>query len=190
MQIASDLILVAVLVVAAVTDLRWGRVYNWLVYPAIAVGLLLPAISGDLPGLKDHALAAGLAFVVLLVCYAVGGLGGGDVKLLTAVGALGGYERAGQGNFILVALFYAFAVGAILGLLGALWRRTLGLTVVRTWWAARLLAVPGASLDDAVPKTTFRVPFGFAICLGTVWLLAENYTGVTLGALLAKVLPL
>jgi hypothetical protein len=84
-------------------------------------------------------------------------------------------------------LFYAFAVGAALGLVAALARGVLGVAAVRTWWGARMLAVPGTSLDEAVPKTTIRVPFGFATCMGTLWLLAENYTGVTFGQLLARI---
>jgi prepilin peptidase CpaA len=187
MQLVSDLVLVAVLVVAAVTDVRSGRIYNRLVYPAIALGLAFGAAGGGLAGLKDHALGAGIGFGVLLVCYALGGMGGGDVKLMAAVGALGGFERGDQGSyFILYALFYAFAVGVILGLLAAMWKRVLGPVATRTWWGARMLVVPGTSLDDAVPKTSVRVPFGLATCLGTLWLLIENYSGASLGALVAR----
>jgi hypothetical protein len=49
-----------------------------------------------------------------------------------------------------------------------------------------MLAVPGTSLEEAIPATTIRVPFGFATCLATLWLLAENATGTTLGSLLAR----
>jgi len=188
MQIVSDVILVAVLIVAAVTDLRSGRIYNKLVYPAIIVGLVLGLLDGGWPGLWDHALGAGVAFGILFVCYILGGMGGGDVKLMTAVGALGGFARPGQGNFVLCALFYAFAVGAILGILAALWRRALGTAAARTWWGVRMLAVPGTSLDEAVPEATVRVPFGFATAVGTVWLLAENYAGVSLGSLVGRLM--
>lgn len=190
MQIAADVILAAVLIVAAIMDLRTGRIFNYLVYPAILLGLALAAadgaIAGDdaMAGLKDHVVGATVAFALMFFCYAIGGMGGGDVKLMVAVGALGGFARAGQGEFLLYAIFYAFAVGAVLGLLIAIWRGVLGETAIRTWWGVRMLAMPDTSLADAVPEATIRVPFGFATCVGTLWLLAENYTGVTLGSLL------
>lgn len=52
-----------------------------------------------------------------------------------------------------------------------------------------MLAVPGTSLDEAVPKGTVKVPFGFATAVGTVWLLVENYSGLSLGMLVERLLP-
>jgi prepilin peptidase CpaA len=194
----SDLILVAVLVVAAVTDLRTGRIYNWLVYPAVIVGLALGALVGGLAaggfsgagawvGFKDHALAAAIGFGVLFFCYALGGMGGGDVKLMAVVGALGGLNRPDQDYFILYAMFYSFAVGAVLGIFTAIWKRVLGETAVRTWWGLRTMAMPGTTLDDATPKKpAIRVPFGFATAVGTTWLLAENFFHGSLWSLVGK----
>ena len=189
MQVAADAILVAVLLLAAATDLRSGRIYNWLVYPAIVLGLVLGALDGGRHGLWDHALGAGAGFAVMFFCYALGGMGGGDVKLMAAVGALGGFERgAGEGYFILYVLLYAFAVGAVLGIVAALWKRVLGAAVARTWWGIRVLVHGGSSLDDAVPRASIRVPFGLATCLGALWVLLENYTGVSLGSLVARLI--
>ena len=189
MQPFADVILVAVVAAAAVTDLKSGRIYNRLVYPAVVVGLLLALACGGWVELKDHALAAAIGFGVLFLCYAIGGMGGGDVKLMAAVGALGGLSRPGQGLFIVYVLFYAFAVGVVLGLLAAIWRRALGQTARRTWWGLKVLAMPGTNLQDAAPtKSSIRVPFGFATCLGTIWAVAENYAGVTLGSLIGRLL--
>ena len=38
----SLIVLAAVLVAAGASDLARGKVFNWLTYPAIAVGLALP----------------------------------------------------------------------------------------------------------------------------------------------------
>ncbi len=199
MQLLSDVILVAVVTTAAVTDLKSGRIYNRLVYPAVAVGLLLALAGGGWAELKDHTLAAAIGFGVLFLCYAIGGMGGGDVKLMAAVGALGGMTR-GEGAlggfswpeqtwFIAYVLLYAFAIGAIMGLLAAIWRRALGRTAAQTWWGMKVMAMPGTNLQDAAPKKPgIRVPFGFATGLGTIWALAENYAGGTLGSLVSKLL--
>jgi prepilin peptidase CpaA len=197
MEFLADLVLVAVLIAAAVTDLRTGRIYNRLLYPALVVGLGLGVVAGAvaapdhwagaLAGLKNHAYGAGLAFVVMFLCFALGGMGGGDVKLMTVVGAFTGLNHGGQSLFIVWAIFYSFAIGATIGILVALWRRALPETVLRTWWALRVLALPGNTLQDAqFEKPGIRVPFGFATAVGTVWLLAENYSGVSLASLVGR----
>ena len=94
--LASFSLLAVVLMVAGVLDLRTGKVHNWLTYPAIAAGFLLHAgfglAYGGLPGLADGVIASGagflLGFVPFLVLFALIGTGGGDVKLMGAVGAI------------------------------------------------------------------------------------------------------
>lgn len=201
MQLLPDVILMAVVIVAAATDLRSGRVYNWLVYPATVVGLLLGLAAGGWAGLKDHTLAAAIGFGLMFLCYAIGGMGGGDVKLMAAVGALGGLARqAGslgpwhwpeQTWFVAYVMFYAFAIGAAMGLAAAARRRLLGPTVAATWWGIRVLTLHGTDLNDAVPaRPRIRVPFGLATALGTLWALAEGYAGGTAGSLLARLMGL
>lgn len=69
------------------SDLRSRRIPNIIVFPAALVGLAfnlgLRGWEGLLFGLKG----LGLAFVLLLIPYMVGGMKAGDVKFLMAVGA-------------------------------------------------------------------------------------------------------
>ena len=172
-------VLAAVLIAAAVIDLRRGAVYNWLTYPAILAGLVLGAVqgaaSGDtVGGLIDHVVGFGFAFGVLLVAYVLGGMGGGDVKLMGAVGALAGWPAA------LHAVFYSFLVGAALGLILVVWRGRVRILLRRLWMAIRILPLPTATLDEAAGTPTLRVPFGFAVCVGTLWYLAEEILGGSL----------
>ncbi|MBS3821208.1 MAG: hypothetical protein KGY81_05540, partial [Phycisphaerae bacterium] len=44
------------LVVASVTDVRQGRIYNWTTYPAVAVGLIGHSVLGGVGG-TDHLVA-------------------------------------------------------------------------------------------------------------------------------------
>jgi len=178
-QYVSWAVLAAVLVAAAVFDLRRGTVYNWLTYPAIAAGLALGAIEGaaagdTLDGLLNHVLGLGFAFGVLFVAYLLGGMGGGDVKLMGAVGALVGWPAA------LHAVFYSFVVGAAVGLIGAVWRGRLWAALRRLWMAIRILPLPTTTLDEATGTPAHRVPFGFAVCVGTLWYLAETILGGSL----------
>jgi prepilin peptidase CpaA len=95
----------ALVVLAIVTDVRAGRIPNAVTAPAALAGFALNGLYFGARGLCDS--AAGLVVVVALLVapFALGGIGGGDVKLMGAVGALLG-PRAG-----LVAL----AAGTTLG---------------------------------------------------------------------------
>lgn len=78
--------LATALLVAAITDLRRRQIDNWL-NAAIALGapLFWFATGLDLAGIGlQFAIAAG-TFAVLAGLFAMGAMGGGDVKLLTAL---------------------------------------------------------------------------------------------------------
>jgi len=176
--------LAVVLIVAAVSDLRRGKVFNWLTYPAIGVGLALGAARGATggeawDGLIDHVLGFGFGFGVLFIAYLFGGMGGGDVKLMAAVGAFLGWHRGGDYP-ALHAVFYSFLAAAAVGLILMIWRGDTQRVLRKLWLAVRILPLPGAKMRDAVPADTFRVPFGFAVCVGTLWFLAEDLIGGSL----------
>src|SRR5262245_46803233 len=102
--------------IAAVTDLRTGRIPNRLTLGAFAVGVIGNVVPGCRSG---EPRAAAAAFTTALVAAAIGGLaplvlwragalGGGDLKLFVALGAMLG-PRAG-----LNAQFMAFLCGAVI----------------------------------------------------------------------------
>ena len=79
------------LVLAAGFDLRSREIPN-----LVPLGLLVAAVVAKLAGLHpaswgEIALGAGVAFLPTLLLFRSGGLGGGDVKLLTALGATLGF---------------------------------------------------------------------------------------------------
>lgn len=180
-------VLAAVLVTAAVCDLARGKVFNWLTYPAIVAGLALGALTGAFgnaagdawDGLTDRILGFGFGFGVLLVAYLVGGMGGGDVKLMGAVGALVGWNGLAP-YAALHAAFYSFMTAAAVGLVLVVWRGQIWTVLRKLALAVRILPLPKASMDEAVGGDTIHVPFGFAVCVGTLWFLAESLIGTTL----------
>ena len=70
--------------VAAASDLRWGRIYNFLTLPTLAAGLLLLMMNTpeELPPMLG-VIAATL--LLLFPFWKAGGLGAGDIKLLMAL---------------------------------------------------------------------------------------------------------
>jgi prepilin peptidase CpaA len=81
------------LLMCASYDLGWRRLPNWLTLGALipAIGVLLISQHSVLGSSVSSALwAFALAVMLTLPAYAVGWLGAGDVKMLAAMGLLGG----------------------------------------------------------------------------------------------------
>jgi prepilin peptidase CpaA len=155
--------LAVVLIIAAVTDVRTGKVYNWLTLPAMAAGLVLGMVfaalgpAGLLGGLAASAVALVVGLVGLGLLALAKGIGWGDAKLLGAVGALGAHWHIVANTFV-YAVVVAFVMAVVLMLRKGLVRRT----------ASRLF---GAALAaGAKVKTSFadspRIPFAVALCIG------------------------
>jgi prepilin peptidase CpaA len=87
---------VAASAIAAIVDYRTGQIPNWLTLGGIVAGVVGHlvhgwAIQGVRAGLVEAAFAvAGALFCSLApaVLYVKGGMGGGDLKLYAAIGAL------------------------------------------------------------------------------------------------------
>src|SRR5213592_4142048 len=82
---------VVVVLVACITlafiDVCKYKIYNVFTYPLLLAGLVYHEAMGGLPDLSNSLLGTLLGFSLLLPFYALGGMGGGDVKLMAAVGA-------------------------------------------------------------------------------------------------------
>lgn len=159
-------VLAVVLVVCAVTDVRTGKIYNVVTYPAIAIALIGHTLTGSLFG-HEEAMGltgslAGLAvgFAPMLLAWAAGGIGGGDAKLMAAVGALTGWR------FVVMAMFYGFAVAALMAIVVMLQRRIAWQTLKRIGRFLYLALTPGKPGDPATAESP-KVPFGLALCIGS-----------------------
>jgi prepilin peptidase CpaA len=79
--------------VCLILDVRTGKIPNWLTVPTLGAGLIVHPIIGAtvgdgwLAGLKFSALGFATGFALLLVLWLLGGSGGGDVKMMSALGS-------------------------------------------------------------------------------------------------------
>jgi len=106
-------------VAAAVVDLRTRHVPNALTGAAAAVGVALAVTGAGHIGI-GAALAGGvIGLTLMLPGYLFGSTGGGDVKLLAALGTLLGPQR------IFVAFFGMAIGGGLIALAIAAYRRRL-----------------------------------------------------------------
>lgn len=123
-------------VIAAITDYRTGRIPNRLTFSAMLLGLAGHSLQGLAEGVQSLLGAAVCAAVPGLV-YKVSrgqGIGGGDIKLFAALGALLGVSRGLEiefSSFLLVGVFALFRLAFLgqltvtllntLRLFGAMW---------------------------------------------------------------------
>jgi len=86
--IALPHVVVAVVVlVAAGTDLWKFRIYNVLTIPSIILGLIYHTFARGEIGLSGSILGVVVANVAFIAPYKLGGIGAGDLKLMSVVGA-------------------------------------------------------------------------------------------------------
>jgi prepilin peptidase CpaA len=134
------------LLVAAATDLRRRQIDNWLTGAiALAAPLFWLASGLTLGAIGWQFAIAVAAFAVLAGLFAAGAMGGGDVKLLTALALW-----LPPMPFLTLLLVMAIAGGA-LTLACAAWH------VLRR------------------NEGRIAVPYGIAISIGGLWVLATRY---------------
>jgi prepilin peptidase CpaA len=101
-------------------DVRTRRIPNLPCIVLLGIGAVAGGVSRGWSGVADGLMGAMLGFAVFLVPYCMGGLGGGDVKLMAGFGALTGLEG------ILPALFLVSIAGAATAVLCLLTSRLQG----------------------------------------------------------------
>jgi prepilin peptidase CpaA len=151
-------------VTAGITDFRYRKIPNWLTYPAIPIAIFLHwLIAGGHAALLSLAGAA-IGLGVLLPLVLLGGLGGGDWKL---VGALGAFFEARR---LVPVLLLTLIINGIMALVLVVWRRRLGQTLRNMAQIAGALFrfhVPGPALTIENSETN-KIPFGIAAAIATL----------------------
>lgn len=134
------------LLIAAFTDLRRRKIDNWL-NAAIALGAPLYWVASGMT-LYDIGIQLAVAlgtFIVLAGLFAIRAMGGGDVKLLTALALWI------QPMWFLELIFVMAVAGGIVTI------------IFGSWHVARR------------NKNRIAIPYGLAIAFAGLWVLAGHY---------------
>ena len=91
---------------ASIEDLAFRRVSNWIPAAGLVCGLCWHTAVAGWRGVLTAAAGAAAGFGVFLIFYLLGGMGGGDVKLMAGLGSL-----LGAGRMVEAALWTAAAGG-------------------------------------------------------------------------------
>ena len=151
-------------VVGAVYDVAIRRIPNSFTLPAIGFGLMLHFVLGGWRQLISAAAGGLLCGLVFLLFHLAGGLGGGDVKLITAVGCNAGLPLVGP------LLIWTSLSGGVMAVGLALYRRRLKETLGNMYALALHHATAGLAphpeLHIGNPRT-LRLPYALAIAAGS-----------------------
>jgi prepilin peptidase CpaA len=149
---------------AAWFDAKTGRIPNLITLPVLPLGIFLGALTDGLWGLGYAVLGALLCLAVPYGLFRTSrgsAIGGGDVKLLTALGALLG-PIAGLG----VELSSLLVLAAV-ALLALAWRGQLLTWLKHTARLACSWVLPEARRPPVAAEQLLKMPMGPAICVAT-----------------------
>jgi prepilin peptidase CpaA len=166
---------------AATVDVWTFKVHNVLTLPLLLTGLAYHTFQAGLAGLGFSLAGAGLGFATLVVFYALGGIGAGDVKLMAGIGAWLGASTTLQvmliaglatGMYALVLLLFAGGVGCLL--------TNLAILVFRV----RAMAIHFSGeerVEDVVRQTDSRrrrlIPFAAMVAIGIIGVMVRHRLG-------------
>lgn len=167
-----SMLLLATVLIAAFYDIRSRRIPNWLVLGALILGVGLNAWAGAWLGLRASLLGCGLALLVYLPFWLVRGMGGGDVKLMGAIGSM-----TGPMNWLLLFVFTAL-IGGVIATVLVLSRGRVGVTLRNIGFVlGRVATLRTPQVRDELniaSANSLKMPHAVSIALGTmVFLLVQ-----------------
>ena len=142
-------------VAASVEDLVRRQISNWISGAALVAGFVLHIANEGWRGSLTALLGALAGFGIFLIFYLLGGMGGGDVKLMAGFGAVLGVSR------LLEAALWTAACGGILAAVA------IGVSTLRGLWRS-----PGA--DEKLSRASGgrhrleSIPYAPAIAAGVL----------------------
>jgi prepilin peptidase CpaA len=179
-----EALLLTLVIGAAVYDVRYRRIPNWLTLGGVLAGMLLNAFLFHGPGgwfgvqgLVSSVMGLIVAFGIYVFLYALHAMGAGDVKLMGAVGAIVGWVNWFW-IFLATAILGGIA-GAILVVLRGRVRKTLfNVGFILSEMSQGHAAYLKNEELDVKSKKSLGLPHGAVIAAGTILflLLSAHYT--------------
>jgi prepilin peptidase CpaA len=153
------------------SDFRTRRIPNVLTGPVILIGFALNTWNAGWAGAQTSAAGFGLAIALLLGPFATGGIGGGDVKMMGAVGALLGPR------LVLLSLVVGLILGGVFAVvhLARIARLREKLDNLRRMLVNAALAVSHKPLQiSADTPGAVTLPYSLPLGLGVLCVLAST----------------
>ena len=178
----NEFLLIALIGAALFFDLTRYKIPNYLTFPVIIGGLVFHTATNGLSGLWFSFLGLIVGLVIFFIPFAMGGMGGGDVKLLGAVGALQGWQFVLAAGLLtavaggVISIIYLIATGRLLRVLKKIAGFVLAPFFSAVYYWTNFGFANRASIFFAThppeDKEPGRLPYGIAIAVGVMLFLA------------------
>lgn len=107
----NSIILIILLILASFFDVKYKKIPNFLTLPVMLWGVLSSTIINGFKGFQFSIFGLLFGIGIFIIPFALYLIGGGDVKLMGAVGALTGWK------FSLSAVLYSGIAGGIIAII-------------------------------------------------------------------------
>jgi prepilin peptidase CpaA len=166
MTVPAEFLLAALVITAAGFDLRTRRIPNWL----CVAGLICGVAFQDT---RQAMLGAGLALLIYVPLFALRAMGGGDVKLMAAVGSIAG-PKAWLAIFLITAIVGGVIALVLIAVKGRFARTLRNVGVLLTEQAHFRSPHHAEQELDVTRDKGLRLPHGCTIAVGTLLYLAYS----------------
>jgi prepilin peptidase CpaA len=161
-----EMVLIAGLGIASMLDWKYRKVPNWLTFFLAFTGFIFQFYVNGTAGFINSLAGFGLGIALLYLPFTMGGMGGGDVKLMGAIGAFTGP----------VMVFHVFLASALFGGLMALieiartrsWKATFGSLKERLLYIVLYQKIPAES-QISFSRRSHTIPYAIMITCGYLW---------------------
>lgn len=177
LKVIENSLLIVLITSSAYFDLVSKRIPNYLTITGIILGIIINIYSYGLQGFGFGLYGAFIGLLILLIPFILGGMGGGDVKLMAAIGALKGWR------FVLLTTVYSGLVGGIIIIIVLIKQKKLLITLKRvlaimlkplmfvftlTFENKKLKQFNNWLLDSQINWEKRYIPYGVAIGIGAI----------------------
>jgi len=152
-------------IVCAVTDVARGKIYNWMTLPALGAGVFFAIWQAGISGFFGACLGVLAGLVSYGWMFGLGVMGGGDVKMLMALGAWGGFR------FTFEVALLGVLVGGFFAVFHLIFRgKFFGFAFRLSHFFLTLVA---KGVEPELPQIdgNLTMPYGVPIAVSAVWII-------------------
>jgi prepilin peptidase CpaA len=168
--LVATLLIMSILAIAIVTDLQQQKIPNWLTFPAMICGMLYGTVMQGAQGFFFSFLGLGAGIGLLLLPYAITGMGAGDVKLMGAIGSFLGAQN------VLWACLLSCIVGMVYAIIILLFKKSIKSYFSRYWLIIKMLLITGklSYIPPSTGEKSHKLSYALPIALGTIFFILGN----------------